>query len=158
MREASAVYLENVIDDKWLKPFVKEQMKEAKIFLKQIEARLPELIEADKMLCKQLCDETRSQREITERYRPIMDEGSHLRGRLAEFGFKEVQATDISADNLEWKEDVPSPVGCGALGVVYLQAKMKRNKAYITVALKVYQSVLDAQNASHFMAEVQILR
>ena len=157
MREASAVYLENVIDDKWLKPFVKEQMKEAKIFLKQIEARLPELIEADKMLCKQLCDETRSQREITERYRPIMDEGSHLRGRLAEFGFKEVQATDISADNLEWKEDVPSPVGCGALGVVY-QAKMKRNKAYITVALKVYQSVLDAQNASHFMAEVQILR
>ena len=35
---------------------------------------------------------------------------------------------------------------------------MKRNKAYITVALKVYESVLDAQNASHFMAEVQILR
>ena len=157
MREASAVYLENVIDDKWLKPFVKEQMKEAKIYLKQIEARLPELIEADKMLCKQLCDETRSQREITERYRPIMDEGSHLRGRLAEFGFKEVGATDISADNLEWKEDVPSPVGCGAFGVVY-QAKMKRNKAYITVSLKLYQSVLDAQNASHFMAEVQILR
>ena len=157
MREASAVYLERVREDKWLKPFVKEQMKEAKIFLKQIEARLPELIEADKMLCKQLCDETRSQREITERYRPIMDEGSDLRGRLAEFGFKEVRATDISADNLEWKEDVPSTVGCGAFGVVY-QAKMKRNKAYITVALKVYQSVLDAQNAGPFMAEVQILR
>ena len=121
------------------------------------QARLPELIEADKLLCKQLCDETRLQREITELYKPIMDEGSHLRGRLAEFGFKEVRATDISADNLEWKEDVPSPVGCGALGVEY-QAKMKRNKAYITVALKVYQSVLDAQNASHFMAEVQILR
>ena len=44
MREASAAYLENVTEDKWLKPFVKEQMKEAKIFLKQIEARLPELI------------------------------------------------------------------------------------------------------------------
>ena len=157
MREASAVYLKNVIDDKWLRPFVKEQMKEAKIFLKQIEARLPELIEADKMLCKQLCDETRTKREITERYRPIMDEGSHLRGRLAEFGFKEVRATDISADNLKWEEDASSRLGCGAFAAVY-QGKMKRNKDYITVALKLYQTELDVKNASLFMAEVQILR
>ena len=157
MREASAVYLENVREDRWLKPFVKEQMKEAKIYLKQIEARLPELIESDKMLCKQLCDETRSHREITERYQPIMDEGSHLRGRLAEFGFKEVRATDISPDNLKWKEDASSRLGCGAFGAVY-QGKMKRNEDYITVALKLYQSELDAQNASLFMAEVQILR
>ena len=157
MREASAAYLENVREDKRLKPFVKEQMKEAKIFLKQIEARLPELIEADKMLCKQLCDETRSQREITERYRPIMDEGCHLRGRLAEFGFKEVRATDISADNLEWKEDASSRLGCGAFAVVY-QGKMKTNKDHITVALKLYQRKLDVKNASPLMAEVEILR
>ena len=157
MREASAAYLQNVTEDKWLKPFVKEQMKEAKIYLKQIEARLPELIEADKLLCKQLCDETRSHREITELYKPIMDEGSDLRGRLAEFGFKEVRATDISADNLKWKEDASSRLGCGVFAAVY-QGKMKRNKDYITVALKLYQSKLDVKNASLFMAEVQILR
>ena len=157
MREASAAYLEDMREKKMLKPFVKEQMKEAQVCLKQIEARLPELIEADKMLCNQLRDETRSQQDVRRRYQPIMHEGSHLRGRLAEFGFKEVRATDISADNLKWKEDASSRLGCGVFAAVY-QGKMKRNKDYITVALKLHQSELDVKNASLFMAEVQMLR
>ena len=157
MREASAAYLEDMREKKMLKPFVKEQMKEAKVCLKQIEARLPELIEADKMLCNQLRDETRSQQDITERYQPIMDEASHLRGRLAEFGFKEVRATDISADNLNWKEDTFSCLGCGAFGNVY-QGKMKRDEKSYPVALKVYNEVLHFKNSSLFMAEVQMLR
>ena len=157
MREVSAVYLEDMREKKLLKPFVKEQMKEAKVCLQQIEARLPELIEADKMLCNQLRDETRSQQDITERYQPIKDEASHLRGRLAEFGFKEVRATDISADNLNWKEDTSSRLGCGAFAAVY-QGQMKRDEKSYTVALKVYKEVLDAKNASFFMAEVQMLR
>ena len=157
MREASARYLEDMREKKMLKPFVKEQMKEAKVCLKQIEARLPELIEADKMLCNQLRDETRSQQDIRKRYQPIMDEGSHLRGRLAEFGFKEVRVTDISGDNLNWKEDTSSRLGCGAFAAVY-QGQMKRDEKSYTVALKVYKEVLDAKNASFFMAEVQMLR
>ena len=157
MREASAAYLEDMREKKMLKPFVKEQMKEAQVCLKQIEARLPELIEADKMLCNQLRDETRSQQDIRKRYQPIMDEGSHLRGRLAEFGFKEVRVTDISGDNLNWKEDTSSRLGCGAFGAVY-QGVMKREEKSYTVALKVYNEVLDAKNASLFMAEVQMLR
>ena len=157
MREISAVYLEDIREKKCLKPFVKDQMKEAKVCLQQIEARLPELIEADKMLCNQLRDETRSQQDITKRYQPIMDEGSHLRGRLAEFGFKEVGVTDISADNLNWKEDTSSRLGCGAFGAVY-QGNMKRDKKSYTVALKVYNEVLNYKNASLFMAEVQMLR
>ena len=157
MREISAVYLEDIREKQWLKPFVKEQMKEAKVCLQQIAARLPELIEADKMLCNQLRDETRSQQDITKRYQPIMDEGSSLRGRLAEFGFKEVRVTDISADHLNWKEDKSSRLGCGAFGAVY-QGNMKRDKKSYTVALKVYNEVLDDKNASLFMAEVQMLR
>ena len=157
MKEASARYLEDLKEKKVLKPFVKEQMKEAKVCLQQIEARLPELIEADKMLCNQLRDETRSQQDIRKRYQPIMDEGSHLRGRLAEFGFKEVRVTDISGDNLNWKEDTSSCLGCGAFGAVY-QGVMKREEKSYTVALKVYNEVLNAKNASLFMAEVQMLR
>ena len=157
MREISAAYLEDIREKKWLKPFVKEQMKEAKVCLQQIAARLPELIEADKMLCNQLRDETRSQQDITKRYQPIMDEGSYLRGRLAEFGFKEVRVTDISAENLNWKEDASSRLGRGAFGAVY-QGNMKRDKKSFTVALKVYNEVLDDKNASLFMAEVQMLR
>ena len=157
MREISAVYLEDIREIKWLKPFVKEQMKEAKVCVQQIAARLPELIEADKMLCNQLRDETRSQQDITKRYQPIVDEGSYLRGRLAEFGFKEVRVTDISADNLNWKEDTSSRLGCGVFGAVY-RGKMKRGEKSHNVALKVYNEVLDDKNASLFMAEVQMLR
>ena len=157
MREASAVYLEDFKDKELLKPFVKEQMKEAKVCLKQIEARLPELIEADKMLCKHLLEERRSQKDIKDRYQPIMDEGTIIRGILAEFGFKEVRATDIAADNLNWKQEASSRLGLGAFGAVY-QGEMKRDQDSYIVALKLYNDALDARNASLFMAEVQILR
>ena len=158
MREASAGFLEEVIEEKSLKPFVKEQMKEARVCLHQIEARLPELIEADKMLYNQLLDETRSQEEITGRYQPIMDEASLHRGRLALFGFLEVRATHIKTTNLTWNENSSSYLGRGSFANVFT-GKMKRNEdLYLTVALKVYNEVLDAKNACLFMAEVQILR
>ena len=159
LREVSEYYLEDSKEEKDLELFVKEQMKEAEFFLKQIEARLPELIDEGKMLRNQYVAETSSQKEISERYQPIIDEGSHLRGRLAEYGFKEVRATDISTDNLKWKEDTSSRLGYGAFGVVY-KGNMKRNEeAYTVVALKMYNDVLDAKNnASLFMSEVQILR
>ena len=157
LRKVSKKYLEDSKEEKGLKLFVNEQMKEAKFFLEQIEARLPELIEEGKMLRNQYVTAIRSAKDISDRYQPIIYEGSHLRGRLAEYGFKEVRATDISADNLKWKEDASSRLGCGVFAAVY-QGKMKRNKDYITVALKLYQSELDVKNASLFMAEVQILR
>ena len=157
MREISGTYLEDIREKIWLKSFVEEQLKEAKVCLKQIEVHLPELIEADKMLYNQLRKETRSQQDMKKLYQPIMNKGSHLRGRLAEFGFKEVRVTDISGDNLNWKEDTSSRLGCGAFGAVY-QGQMKRDEKSHTVALKVYNEVLDAKNASLFMAEVQMLR
>ena len=159
LRKVSKRYLEDSKEEKGLELLAKEQMKDAKLFLKQIEARLPELIEEGKMLRNQYVAETCSQKEISERYQPIIDEGSHLRGRLAEYGFKEVRATDISTDNLNWKEDTSSRLGCGAFGVVY-RGNMKRNEdAYSEVALKMYNDVLDAKNnASLIMSEVQILR
>ena len=158
MREASEGFLEEVIEEKSLKPFVKEQIKEARVCLHQIEARLPELIEADKMLYNQLLDETRSQEEITGRYQPIMDEASLHRGGLALFDFLEVRATHIKATNLTWNENSSSYLGRGSFANVFT-GKMKRNEdLYLTVALKVYNEVLDAKNACLFMAEVQILR
>ena len=157
MRHMSAGYLENVIEEKSLKPFVKEQLKEAEVCLQQIQARLPELIKADRLLCNQLRDETRSKEEITKRYQPIMDEGSHLRGQLAVFGFIEVRATHISTKNLTWSERSSSYLGRGAFANVY-SGKMKKKGNLYTVALKVYNEVLDAKNAGQFMSEVQILR
>ena len=66
MAETAADYLHAVTDESVLKVFVKDQLKEAKLCLKQIEARIPELIEADKMLLEHLRDERRSKKEIKE--------------------------------------------------------------------------------------------
>lgn len=159
LRKVSKKYLEDSKEEKGLELFVNEQMKEAKFFLKQIEARLPELIEEGKMLRNQYVTAIRSEKDISDRYQPVIDEGSHLRGRLAEYGFKEVRATDISTDNLNWKEDTSSRLGCGAFGVVY-KGNMRRNEdVYTVVALKMYNDVLHVKNnASLFMSEVQSLR
>lgn len=100
LRKVSKKYLEDSKEEKGPELFVNEQMKDAKFFLKQIEARLPELIEEGKMLRNQYVTAIRSEKDISDRYQPVIDEGSHLRGRLAEYGFKEVRATDISTDNL----------------------------------------------------------
>ena len=159
LRKVSKEYLEDFKEEKDLEPFVKDQMKEAKFFLEQIEACLPELIEEGKMLRNQYVAETRSQKDISDRFQQIIDEGSHLGGRLAEYGFKEVRAAYISTDNLTWKEDTSSCLGRGTFGIVY-RGNMKTNEeVYTIVALKMYNDVLDAKsNASLFMSEVQILR
>ena len=157
MAETAADYLDDVTDESVLKKFVKDQLKEATLCLKQIEARIPELIEGDKMLYKQLRDEGRSKEEIKELYQPIMAEASDIRGHLAVFALKEIHAIDISSKELDWKEDTPSRLGCGAFATVY-QGKMRRLGKEQTIALKVCSDVLDFKNASLIMSEVELLR
>ena len=157
MAEIAADYLHDVTNESVLKAFVKEQLKEAKLSLKQIEARIPELIEADKMLLVQLRDERRSTKEIQELYEPIMAKASVIRGHLAVFALEYIRAIDIGSEELEWKEDMSSRLGSGAFAVVY-QGKMRRQGQEQTVALKVCSEVLDFKNASVIMAEVELLR
>lgn len=157
MAEISADYLAESIEEEKLREYVQDQFKEAVVCLKQIEARLPELIQADKLLYQQLTDETRSKKEIQDLYQPIVDEGSKLRGQLAVFGISEVRAVDISTEVLEWKEDSSSQLGRGAIGAVY-QGTMRTHGEVQTVALKVCNEVLQAKNASKIMAEVELLR
>ena len=157
MAEISADYLDKVTNESVLKLFVKDQLKEAKLCLKQIEARIPELIEADKMLCRQLGDESRSKKEIKKVYQPIMDETSDIRGHLAVFAFKEIRAVDICSEELDWKEEISCRLGSGAFAIVY-QGKMRWKGKQQPVALKVCSEVLDVTNASFIMAEVDLLR
>ena len=157
MAETAADYLDDVTNERVLKVFAKDQLKEAKLCLRQIEARIPELIEADKMLLVQLLDETRSKEEIKELYQPIMDEASDIRGHLAVFALKEIRAIDIGSEKLDWKEDMSSRLGSGAFATVY-QGKMSKQGKEQTVALKVCSDVLDFKNANVIMAEVELLR
>ena len=157
MAETSASYLADATNKEVLKVFVNDQLKEAKLRLKQIEARIPELIEADKMLCEQLRDETRLQKEIQKLYEPIMNKASDIRGHLALFGLKEIRAVDINSDELDWREDMSPCLGDDAFAAVY-QGKMRSQGVEQNVALKVWSEALDAKNASLIMAEVERLR
>ena len=83
MAKASADYLDDAAKESVLKVFVENQVNEAKLCLEKLELRIPELIEADKMLCKELSKVSLSQKEIQELYQPIMDKASDIRGHLA---------------------------------------------------------------------------
>ena len=148
---ATATHEDNVV------LIVEQQFKQAELSLKQIESRIPELIQADKLFYEELLDESRTKKEIQDLYQPIMEQGSERRGQLMEFGIKEVCAADVSAEELEWKEENSSFLGSGVVGKVY-QGTMSRNGNIKTVALKVCRDVLDARNACSLMEGVEILR
>ena len=157
MSEASAEFLDDATNEAVLKSFVKDQLKDAKLCLRQIEARIPELIQADKLLCKQLMAETRSTKEIKEVYQPMLDKASDIRGHFAVFGLKEVRADGISSEKLDLK-DMSFLLGRGAFASVY-QGKMKtENAVEQTVALKVCNESLSVGNASLIANEVELLR
>jgi len=157
MAEESADYLDEATNESVLKVFVENQVNEAKLCLEQIQDRIPELIEADKMLCKALGNVRRLQREIKKVYQPIMDGASDIWGHLAVFALNDIHAIDISSEELDRKEEISSRLECGEFATVY-QGKMKRQGDEQTVALKVCNEVLDSKNASLIMAAVVLLR
>ena len=153
MTEGSTDYLDEATNQSVLRVFVEKQVNEAKLCLEQIEARIPELIEADKMLCKALGDVSCSQEEIKKVYQPIMDEASDIRGHLAVFALNEIRATDIPNEELK----ISSRLGCGVFATLY-KGKMTKQGDEQTVALKMCNEVLHSKNASLIMAEVELLR
>ena len=157
LTKVSPEYLDSVNNEVVLREFVDEQLREAKLCLERIKARIPELIEADKMLYQQLNDETRGKKQLLDLYLPILRKASELRGDLAVFGFKEMFGEDISCKNLDWQEDESHRLGSGAFGVVY-KGTMTRIEPNQPVALKVYNEALHAKNACEILAEVELLR
>ena len=135
---------------KQLKPFVEDQLKDVRLCLDRIEARLQELIKADRELYEQLS-------KRSARYQPLFHEAKQHRDQLAKFGLSEVCAVKIDLEELEWKKETSSCVGRGAFGAVY-QGTMKRDGEVKIVALKVWNEALDAANAKEIMEEIKNLR
>ena len=133
-----------------LKPLVEDKLKDVKLYLDGMEARLPELIEADRRLYKQLS-------ERSARHESVLREVREHRCQLALFGLSEVCAVQIDGKELEWKEEASSCLGRGAFGDVY-QGTMRRDGEVITVALKVWNEALNASNAEGIMDEIANLR
>jgi len=143
MAAASADYLDEATNESVLKVFLKNQLNEAKLCLEQIRGRIPELIEADKMLCKALGEVRLSQKKIQELYQPVVDEASDIRGHLGVFALNGIRAVDISSEELDWKEEISSRLGGGVFATKY-QGRFRRHGEEKTVALKVCRQELDA--------------
>ena len=135
---------------KKLKPFVEDKLKDVKLYLDRIEARLQEMINADRQLYEQLS-------KRSARYQPLFYVAKQNRDQLAKFGLSEVCAVKIDREELEWKEEASSCLGRGAFGAVY-QGTMRRDGEVTTVALKVWDEALDAANAKEIMEEIKNLR
>ena len=101
LKEASTEYLSCVTKEAALMNFVRDQLRDAALCLKQIETRIPELIEADKLLCEQLLEEKRSKKDVKDTCVPMLDAASEIRGRLAVFGFEEGLAAGIGSEMLD---------------------------------------------------------
>ena len=157
MAKASKEYLTEAAEEQNLRSYVVEQLKECQVCLSQVVARVPELIAADKMLCQQLRDENRSQKEIEDFYRLLYQRSLKLRDRMAMFGINEVRTVEISSNNLEWKDDSASLLGTGAIASVY-RGKLKLPEKEQPVALKVWKEQLNYSNASAFLAEAETLK
>ena len=135
---------------KKLKPFVEDKLKDFKFYLDRIEARVQELIEADRRLYEQLKRPARF-------YQLVFHEVTQHRNQLAKFGLSEVCAVKIDREELEWKEEGSSCLGRGASSAVY-QGTMKRDGEVKNVALKVWNEARDAANAKDIMEEITNLR
>ena len=157
MTKLSAEYVNKAIDDIALDKFVRGQLQEAKLCLEQIKARIPELIQADKMLCEQLNNERRETRVIVDLYQPMLETVSELRGNLSIFGLEEVFGNDISNNELDWKEDAFHRLGTGSFAAVY-KGKMTKNGCTQPVAVKVCNLELNTTNASDIATEVELMR
>ena len=157
MAKASQEYLNEVVEEQRLKPFVIEQLKEARVCLKQVLDRIPQLIEEDKMLCQQLRDENRSKKEVEDFYQPLHKKSVQIRDEMALFGIKEVRTMDISCDDLEWQDY--APLGKGAFAAVYRgKLKMRGKDKPVDVAVKVWNEELNEDTASDILSESEILR
>ncbi|XP_078379644.1 uncharacterized protein LOC144662656 [Oculina patagonica] len=156
MAKASKEYLAEAAEEKNLRLYVVEQLKESQVCLKQVVTRIPELIEADKILFQQLRDEKRSKKEIKDLYKPLYKRSSQLGERVALFGIKDVRTMDISCSDLEWKDDGSSLLGTGAFATVY-RGKLKRREGEQPVALKIWKEELNESNAKVFLAETETL-
>lgn len=157
LKGPSEKFLEDVAGVEKLTGFVKLEFKEVEDYLKDIEVRLPNLINDDEKLCKQLVGDRRSKEEKEQLYNPIVKDSSDQRHKLAVFGMAKIFSDAICGDDLTWKEDAYSKLGSGLSAIVY-EGKRRRQGEDQTVAVKVFSEKLCKENPMAIAEEIYLLR
>ena len=153
LSDVSVSNLARIRDKNQLKSVVNEILKDAKLYLDRIEARLPMMIKVDRDLYEQLMKEKTDR----SRYQPLLHKVAQKRHQLALLGLTEFCALKIDREKLDWKEEKSSCFGHGPFGAVY-QGTMRSDGVVTTVALKVWNEELDLNNSIEIMEEMKNLR
>ena len=136
---------------------VKEQLKDVHVYLTKVSSRLHELLAADKILCQQLRDETRSRDEIKKCYGRLREMSVREKEKMALFSIKELQSMEISRNDLEW--DQASLLGNGASASVYRGTFRSPGQSEPTqVAVKLWSKELNEHNAIDVLSKTETLR
>ena len=158
--QASREYLRNVAQEQQLWLFVEKELKDVQVYLKKVSSCLRELTAAEKILCQQLRDETRSGKEIKESYGPLEEMSTRIKEKMALFSIKELQRTEISRNDLKWDRDDPtSLLGNGAFASVYRGTfRLPGQSEPTQVAVKLWIRELNESTAIGFFFKAETLR
>jgi len=160
VRKVSQKYLEKVATHEALWPVVEDQLKQASICLKELEAKVPMLVEADMKLCEHLIDESQSKKNTEAEYRPLKEKCERLRGELGLFGALEIRGMHIAWNDLEWdvSEDVYLLNHSLPPGIYQGRISKGRYASSRQVTLKVYKELLTSSNVTKCLADEATMR
>ena len=151
---ASQKYLCKVAQEQQLSLIVKEQLKDVHVYLTKVSSRLHELLAADKILCQQLRDETRSKDEIKKCYGRLREMSVREKEKMALFFIKELQSMEISRNDLEW--DQASLLGNGASASVYRGTfRLPGQSEPTQVTVKLWSKELNEHNAIDVLSKTE---
>ena len=109
------------------------------------------------VLCQLLKDETRSGKDIKEKYGPLGEMSFREKEKMALFFIKELQSMEISRNDLEW--DQASLLGNGASASVYRGTfRLPGQSEPTQVAVKLWSKELNEHNAIDVLSKTETLR
>ena len=157
---ASHKFLRKVPQEQQFPLLVKERLKDVPVNFKEGSSHLRELIAADKILCQQLRDETRSGEEIKKHYGRLGEMSMRVKEKMALFSIKELQSMEISRKDLEWDRDDPtSLLGNGVSASVYRGTFRLLGQSEPTqVAVKLWSKELNESTSIGFLSKTETLR
>lgn len=146
-KNLSLRYLERFSTCQGLQPLVKDQMDQALSCLRDIERRIPMLVDADVQLCQRLMKEEQSKQDAETQYKPKKEKCECLRGQLGLFGALEIRSMQISWCDLQWNVSEDNFLQQNILPVGTYQGRISSGRyPSQPVNLRVYQDLLTKDN------------
>ena len=139
--------------------YAKEQMTKTVDTLSTYVNMIPRVIEADRKMVSQLCDENRSHDAVLQQYNPIRERSLEVRKDMIPLAI-ELCPTTVDACDLDWKEDMVSCIGEGEFSTVY-RGRLRnggRNRTPdsnlgLDVAVKLFKQPFDYPNSRFYLNE-----